>query len=67
MCVYVCVCVYTHIGTHTHREHRLSSVLPPLSKAEGEHGEEAATSHSRNRACSVLRGRHFILTEGKAS
>lgn len=45
----------------------LSSVLSPLSKAEGERGEEAATSRSRDRAHSPLKGRNFILTEVKAS
>lgn len=52
---------------HTDRENMFSSVLSSLSKAEGEHSEEAATSHSRNRAPSGLKGKNFILTEMKAS
>ena len=62
------MCIYIHTYIHTHTEHRLSSVLSPLSKAEGEHGEEAAfSSHSKNRARSVLKGRNFIIVEVKAS
>lgn len=40
--------------------------MSSLCEAEGEHSEEVATSHSRNKACSVLKGRNFIVTEVKA-
>lgn len=50
-----------------HIEHRFSSALSPLRKAEGEHSEGADTSHSTNRACSVFKGRNSISTEMKFS
>lgn len=53
-----CIKIYTCI--HLYWEHWFSSVFSSLSKAKREHGEEAVICN-RNRAWSVLKGRHFIL------
>lgn len=67
MHVYVHECLQMYLHTYTYRGHKFSSVLSFLSKAEGDHGEEAATSQSRNTTHSLLRGRNLILTEMKST